>query len=265
MRPGWLWTLAASLWILGCPAPEPTTIVDSRPVLVMGVNDWPPYLFPSDHASAPGLAQEILSRCVEKAGYQLEYRDSTIPEIFDALQVGTLDAHVLSYNEDRAEYLVYGEEPLFESAYRPFVAAGSTIEIESLSDFDGLRLGHKRNMRYTDEFLAYVDQRRVEGTLVEVESENEIVQQLASGEIDIAVMMMSSGMRRAAALGLFDQVRVLGYDVKTATYPMAISKHSRHADHARQILSQVDACIRDMESSGEMDLLAERYADLPAN
>lgn len=233
---------------------------DDPKILVMGVNYWPPYLYPSSHENAPGLAQEILDRCVAEAGYRMEYRDSDVPEIFASLQDGSFDVHVLSYKDERAEYLHYGEEPLFEAAYRAFVAAGSDIEIESLEDFDGLRLGHKRNMRYTDEFLDYVGARRAEGSLVELESENEIVQQLASGEIDIAVMMLSSGMRRAAALGLLDQLKILDYDVKTATYPLAVSKWSRKVDDAGALLETFDACIREMEASGEMESLVDGYA-----
>ena len=258
----WIGLLLGAICLLSVPGAASDASAGDRQVLVMGVNYWPPYLFPSDHEHAPGFAQEILTRCVEPAGFRMEYRDSSIPEIFDGLKAGTFDVHVLSYRNDRAEYLDYGHRPLFESAYRPFVAVASDIEILSLKDFDGLRLGHKRNMRYTEEFFTYVDRRREEGTLVELDSENEIVQQLVAGEIDVAVMMMSSGMRRAAALGLLDQIRALDYDLKTAAYPLALSKRSKHAAEARQILDRVDACILELERSGEMDALVDRYADL---
>jgi len=230
------------------------------PTLHMGINYWPPYTYPSGHEREPGLVQVVLSNCVEEAGYRLEFRDATIPEIFDGLQEGQLDVHVLSYKPSRTEYLAYGSQPLFQAAYRPFVVAGREIEIEDLSDLDGYSIGHKKNVRYSETFEAYLASRRQQGTLAEMESEVQIVDQLVAGEIDVAIMMLSSGLRRAAAQGALDRVRVLDFDVKTSDYFFAVSSRSERVENPTRLLSTVDACIVRLEESGEMERIADRFA-----
>jgi ABC-type amino acid transport substrate-binding protein len=250
---------AAGPPVAGAPAAD---VSAPLPVLTMGFNEWPPYLYPPEHGKeATGLVRDVLDICVPAAGYRMRYQRSNVPEIFASLESGAFDLHVLSFKEDRARFLDYGAQPLFQAAYRPFVVDGSPIEIKQLSDFDGLRLGHKREMRYTDAFYAYLEGRRAQGTLTELAHEDDVLRALLGGQIDIAVMMLSTGMRRAAVLGLDRQIEVLDYDIKTASYPVAVSKASHRIADREDFLAKIDECINAMMDDGRMDAIFDRYAD----
>src|SRR4029079_19729793 len=100
---------------------------------------------------------------------------------------GFVDAHVMSFDPKRASYLTYGKVPLFSDAYRPVVRAGSGIQIRTLADFDKLRIGHLRGLRYSDAFHDYIEKRIAQGGVTQVDINDALLKLLLENKIDVYV------------------------------------------------------------------------------
>jgi len=131
---------------------------------------WPPYFLESEEEA--GFGREILVHCVEEVGRVPRFARVDLQDMYKALQLGALDVHIMSRKPEREAYAVFGAEPVFRDGYRPAVRRGSGIEIDSIADFDRLRLGHLEGLKYSEEFLQYVTARYQRGDL-EVATSNE--------------------------------------------------------------------------------------------
>ena len=225
--------------------------------IAMNGQVWPPYYLAD--GKQPGFAREVLQVCIHQAGYELRTSPLTIDKMYDGLRLGYLDAHVMSYDPKREAYLIYGKVPLFSDAYRPVVRAGSGTQIKGLADFDPLKLGHLRGLRYSDAFHAYVQKRIDAGNIVQVDSNDELLRQLLRGSIDVYVNLAGTSRWLAKQMGALDKIVVLPYDVKKSDYFLAVSQKGTHIRDKKAFLQGFDECLRQMERDGRLGKLRARY------
>jgi polar amino acid transport system substrate-binding protein len=222
-------------------------------------NDWPPYYFGRNSFELPGFARELIDNCIGRTGYTADYRFYPVKRMYFYLEKGDIDIALFSYRKSREDLVFYGKEPLFSSGYRPVVRKYSGISIQSLKDFDPLRLGHLAGLRYSPEFFEYVRKRGEEGTLVTTTVENGSLRMLLKGMIDVFVDTRDSVIWRARRMGVTDKIEILDYDIKTSDYFVTISKNSPRIDHPRKVLDILDSCFEEMKTSGLYFEIAGKY------
>jgi polar amino acid transport system substrate-binding protein len=217
---------------------------------------WPPYFL--DDANRPGFARELLDTCVSAQGYETRFSPLPIEEMYSSLRSGVLDAHVLSYDKSREGFVFYGKAPLFSDTYRPVVRAGTGIKISSLADFDRLRIGHLKGLRYTEAYHDYVNRRIEAGGVVEADTNEQLLKLLLEGKVDVFVSLDSTTRWLARSNGSLPKIQVLPYDIKTSVYFLAVSKRSRIKDK-QAFLAAFDRCVQGMREDGSYQKLLAKY------
>jgi len=249
----WLPPLLLSLALAALALPAPV----AADFISMSAQTWPPYYL--EDPARPGYAREVLQICVPQAGYELRTSPLGIDKMYDGLRLGIVDAHVLSFDPKRASYLVYGKVPLFTDGYRPVVRAGSGVQIHSLADFDKLRIGHLRGLRYSDAYHEYLEKRTATGMVTQVDSNDELLRLLLAGKIDVYVNLAGTSRWLARQMGAADKVTVLPYDVKRSDYLLAVSQKSSHVKDRQAFLDAFDACVQKLQKDGRLKQLREKY------
>jgi polar amino acid transport system substrate-binding protein len=228
-----------------------------RPRLALDSHLWPPYYL--DDAERPGYVREVLALCLPATGFDARFFPLALGETFSALRSGKLDAHVLAREPERERFVVYGSAPLFRETYRPVVRAGSGIRVAAAADFDRLRLGHVRGLRYTREFHDYVYGRLVAGTAVEGASNEELLRQLVAGRIDVFVGPVATNEWLAERLGVTDRIALLPWEVKSGDYFLAVARESSRVGDPRAFLAAFDGCVEELRADGRLARLAGAY------
>lgn len=227
--------------------------------LVVVENDWPPYYFGNNSEQLPGFARELLDICLPRTGHRPVYRFYPVRRMYSYLEKGRLDIALFSYKEEREEFVYYGSEPIFTSSYRPVVRKGSGIEIQTLADFDPLRLGHLAGLRYSPAFLDYVKEREMAGRLVITTDGRDYLRLLLSGIIDVFVETRETVLWRAQRLGVSGEITILDYDIKSSEYFVTVSKQTPRLEDPRSLLKSLDSCFIELKDSGRYTEIAEKY------
>lgn len=257
-------TLLLVAWLASSPVAASESSGEALlPEIRIGAADWTPYFFGGRQAEPRGSAVEILEICLPELGFAPVFEPATIDEIFAGLKSDRFQLHVLSYRPERADYLIFGEEPMFYSGYRPFVRKGLQLESRDPSALDELRLAHRREMKYSPEFDAYIKRRLAAGGVLVVDSDEEGLRAVAEGRVDAVPLMLSTALRHRRSLGLEEKVDVaMGFDIKTAGYRVAVTKTRRIIEKPEIFLKGMDECLRALKNDGRYDEIGERYADL---
>ena len=231
------------------------------PELVMNDDYWPPYAFGGREGLPRGFAKEIIERCVPTTGRQVTFIPYPIARTRAFMESGTIDFHIYSYEKSRESFLQYATEPLFVSSYQPAVRSDSGIKIETVHDFDPLRMGGLHGLVYTPEFKKYIDERHAKGRYDIADSEETNVKKLVNNRIDVFVNHKNTILWFAGSLGFRDRVKVLDYTVKRSSYFLSLSKNSQRLKgvEATRFLAAIDGCVRQLKAGPFYQALVEKY------
>jgi len=229
------------------------------PELLIADNNWRPWYFGSDKLDRPGFAVEIISHCVGAANYRSKFKKFPIERMRSMMKNGKMDISIFSFKHSRTAFLIYSQEALFRDTYVPFVRKDSAIEIDRISDFDGLRLGHLNGLRYSREYFDYIQQRQAAKTLdVTVDSKANI-KKLVNGRIDIFVNTLASTNYHAHEMGLREKIRNLDYSVRSGEYFITLSKKAKTITDKNAFLATFDECVRQLKAGPRYGEIAARY------
>ena len=238
-------------------AAAPSHAADVRPRLSLNSKVWPPFYL--DDPKEPGFAHEVLDTCLASLGYDTMFREIPLETMFSSLRSGLLDAHVLSRDPSREGFVSFGKEPIFTGSYRPVVRAGSGITIHALSDFDKLRIGHLKGVRYAPAYHDYVLKRIEAGTVVQADENDQLLRLLLDGKVDVIVSLSATTRWLAKSMGASDKIEVLPYDVKSSTYYIAVAQKSAHIPDKPAFLDAFDGCVKRMRKDGSYAKLEAKY------
>ena len=252
-----------SLSPTGASSPGDEPAAADLPEIRIGSAYWSPYFFGGREGSPKGSAVEILEICLAELGYKPVFEPAEVEEVFAGLRSNHFQLHVLSYRPERAEYLHFGDEPMFYSGYRPFVRAGLSLNGNDPEALDDLRLAHRRGMKYSPKFDAYVQRRVQSGDVLIVDSDEQGLRAVAEGRVDAVPLMLSTALRHRRRLNLEAAVDVaMGFDLKTAGYRVAITKAQKVIENPKAFLRGMDECLIALKEDGRYDAIGERYADM---
>jgi polar amino acid transport system substrate-binding protein len=222
-------------------------------------NDWPPYFFKGRENAPKGLGKELLEACIPKTGYEYRFSHLPIKRMWGSIQSGELDINIFSYRPDRESMLHYGKEPIYTASYRPVVRASSKLSIESIQDFRGLKLGHLAGLKYSPEFLSYVEGKVQNGQVYVSNSNQAILRMLLAGRIDVFVNTNDTVLWNAKGLGVGKHIKILDFDVQSGDYFVTLSKRSGRIEDKKRFLQIVDECLIDLKKTGQYAEILNRY------
>ncbi len=237
-------------------------LAEETDVVVVNDSNWPPYFFAGNPEKPQGFAKELLERCLPETGYEFTFKYYPIQRMFKYIEEGKLDINIFSYTPERESFLVYGKEVLFSTGYKPAVRADSDIQIHSIQDFDGLRLGHLAGLEgaFPEEFQAYLQQREDAGSLITVTHEESLFKMLLADRIDVLVLTEGNILWLAKQEDARESIRILDFEIRpTSDYFVTVSKHSRVIEDPQAFIHTIDLCLQDMKTEGIYAEIAGRY------
>jgi polar amino acid transport system substrate-binding protein len=238
----------AGLVLLLCSVPVTSLATDLN---VVHSGKWPPY---SD-ASLPGqgLAVEIVSTALKRAGYTPYLRIDSLDRILEGGALGVYDVFATPwYSDSRNQYLDYSK-PYLESRILFIKRKGADIDFRSLEDLKGVMVGTVQDYAYGQAFSEASDIVRI--------PERNLVQnllKLTQGRIDLTL----------------DDERVLRYEInrympnsrdKLEFLPNPLAVRGIHIgvsrenpEHAR-IVAAFDKAITAMKQDGSFEAILAKH------
>ena len=141
-----------------------------------------------------GYGYEYQQRIATYTGWKYEYVEGSWPELFAMLQAGEIDLlSDVSYTAERAEKILYSDEPMGNEAYHAFVATDNTeIRPDDVTSLNGKRIGVDKDSIQEQIFIRWAEDRGLDVDMVElVAGASEELELLGDGEIDVLVTLDS--------------------------------------------------------------------------
>jgi polar amino acid transport system substrate-binding protein len=229
-------------------------------VIINDIN-WPPYFMINSEEEGSGLAKEIINLCLQRIGHQTKYHELPIKRTHHFMEVGEIDITVYSYKKEREKILHYGKEVLFNSEYGFMVRANSHIKIEELADLEPYVIGHLAGLSYTPELKKIINDKTAINEVVIGYSLTAMFAQLIADIPRFEIMADSKHTLswEAKKLGVTDKIKILDYNIKNKSYYITVSKHSKNIKNPKELLGEIDTCLRDIKHKGEYKAIFARY------
>lgn len=222
------------------------------PVLVIGSDDYRPYIYQSEDGAFTGFDVELAEEACRRLGYRAEVRSINWREKDALLAAGEIDClwGCFTMTGREAEYCWAG--PYFES--RQCVAVRTESGVTSLAGLDGKRVAVQVSSKPEELFLS-----RPAAGIPDVDavysfsSMAEVQAALRKGYVDgIAA--------HEAALRLFvdsmpDSIVMLPEPLYTSELGVAFAPDGGH----EALAAQLTAVLRELEAEGFLAALAEKY------
>ena len=229
--------------------------------------DWPPFYISKpahnkDLYTQPGFATEIITLCSQKSNFQVLLKELPIKRMFREMDSGDLDLNIMSFKADRTKSLNFGKEVVFTNTYGLWTRSGLSINVQTLSQLDGLNIVDLVGIRTSDAYRSYIDQRLSKngsGRVTVVSSVEAIAKMLAIGRADAAVVSIPEMKFRLQKLGLSHRVTNVGFVIKSQPYYFVASKASKNLLTSPGILDRLDQCIRTIKRDGTWEKLKTSY------
>jgi polar amino acid transport system substrate-binding protein len=123
--------------------------------LRLTASEWRPYA--NSAVQGNGFAVALVTRALERAGYDVDVSVGTWPQPFDDTVAGKQDVYAtLWFTEDRAEHVVFSE-PYIESEITLVRRADSDIRVAGRDDLVGLKVGVVSDYAYSPESVDTTD------------------------------------------------------------------------------------------------------------
>lgn len=230
-----------------------------RAPIIINFPDFAPYYIKDEKGTRTGITADVLSQCLNELKRPFVFVDLPIERMQVNMQEGLIDIHTYSYSKARESFVTYGREELFRTEYRPFARVEATFEIKKIADFDTLRLGHIIGLRYSSEFMNYVENRRKADNIDEAANTEQNFRKLMAGRIDTFVNAVEPALYVAQRLGYAGRIKVLDWVAHDGHYFTAVSNNSPRILDRAAFLGELDGCVQQMKASGTFCTIYQNY------
>ena len=142
-----------------------------------------------------GYAYEYQQKISAYTGWNYEYVEGSWPELLEMLIDGEIDLMSdVSYTDERAETMLFSEQPMGTEDYFVFVSLHneSGINAKDASSFNGKRFGVNKGSVQESLFLDWAEKKNIQAEIVELmEEEQQSAAMLNRGELDALVSLHS--------------------------------------------------------------------------
>jgi len=157
-RPGWLGIYAGMLmlWACACLAQPATTSAKDHLSIVLGSDEWPPYL----GSSLPynGILSRVVSAAFARSNVAVSYRFLPNNRSLQSARNGTVDGSLgWAFSTERQLDLLYSQ-PILTARMVFFQRKGAERHWSQLTELAGLRIGITIGNYYSDEFERLMQQ-----------------------------------------------------------------------------------------------------------
>lgn len=244
-------TLAVGL-LTGCgAAPETTEQDDDRPVLVVGVDTYPPYAYIGSAGTTTGIDVELAEEAFDRMGYRVEFRFIDWTEKAELLANGDIDCVwcCFSMNGREDEYRWAG--PYMTS--RQVVAVMPDSDITTLTELADRTLAVQASTKPEELFL-HPDEYGLPQLrqLFSLHNRDLIYPFLSKGYVDAIGSHETSILQYMADYGV--ELRILDQPLLTVGLGAAFDLHDE-----RGLDGTLNAVLTDMHRDGTVEAVISGY------
>ncbi|MCL9780683.1 transporter substrate-binding domain-containing protein [Vibrio sp. S4M6] len=211
--------------------------------------DRAPELVPTADGGCEGPIAEIIEVAVGKLGHNVDWKTAPWARTIKVAETGGVDIvprH--SMNEERKAFLhptLYGYQT--RNVYY-VISPKSTVEIKSMDDLSGLKIGALRGSYYSKNFN---ENNALTKKLYK--DTDQIVQVLGAGRVDVAITSSSHGIDQLMAIPGVRKAEYIDtfYNGRFISIPKQSSMAKYHPEFIK--------VVNDMRTNGEIDSIFEKY------
>ncbi|OLU13018.1 amino acid ABC transporter substrate-binding protein [Pseudomonas sp. PA1(2017)] len=214
-------------------------------------DSWPP--FTDQRLPGNGVAVELVSTALSRAGYANDYREVPWQRAVLGLQRGDYDVLITAWYSKEREAFGYFSAPYLVNRIRVVQRKGAGIVFDQLADLHGHQIAVRRGYAYSPAFTAD-DQMQT----VEVSSFESAAHMVQRGRVSLALE------DEYVARFLFnDSLKAIADDLEFLPMPLSenglhILIRLTHVEHA-EIARRFDAAIAAMQADGSYAAIMTRY------
>ncbi|CAO3436005.1 substrate-binding periplasmic protein [Azospirillum doebereinerae] len=217
---------------------------------------FPPLIY-DDGGKPTGIAYEIVTEAMKKAGHTVSVEIMPWARALDTVKEGGADALFTAYKTpEREQFLNYSTEVLVPQVVSFFVAKDSPITFDGdLAKLSAHKIGVVNQISYG----SVIDDAIKAGVLPNVEKSNDSdsnVKKLLSGRFDVMPSNRYVAQYFLKQQGALDQVKELTPEAQTLPSYIAFTK----ARDTAKLKADFDAGVAAMRASGDHQRILDKYA-----
>ena len=165
--------------------PEEQAWLNAHPVITLAASNgnYPPNTIKNSDGTFSGFNVEFFEQVSQLLNINLRLHHGVWAEVQKQSEKGELDGLAIVGKDPKRDALYNASDTIYPSYFSVFTNSPSSLQIDSFSDLNGLRIGYKRGARPAKTRL----EKLPSATLVPFDSHESITQALLSKEIDVVV------------------------------------------------------------------------------
>lgn len=223
----------------------------TQPLLLVNAV-YPPFVNPAGHAQGEGLDIDIAREALKRAGHDIQVQLLPWKRALLMLEQGHADfTTTISRNGDRDRYLRWTQSYRNGANYQFYTRHDSPLQIRSLDDLAGRRLGIVDGFFYPEAIT------RAPGMTVESARDvGVLAQKLRAGRIEVMVVTALRGAWEIREAGLAGLLKRQPYQYATVS-PNYMAFSKRRCDEA--LVARVQTALSQMAADGTLAAIERRY------
>lgn len=222
---------------------------------------WNPYFFSTDESKHKrGYAMEMLQHCFSEVDIKTTLIPSVVKRTEHLLKHGRIDIWVMSHRSGREEWLDYGKEPIFEDGYAMFVSSNSSINVNSVNDLNGLKVGSLLGLHVTQAYQEWKAKQPAHRRPIDFPNEEKLLKKLLDNQIDVAVMSIVPFQAYAKQHNASSQIKMIGQPLRLKEYFAVLSKKGKNIPNKKAFLKVLDQCLKTLKRSNHINQIRKRYS-----
>jgi len=219
--------------------------------LVIVTEEYPPHEY-REEGRWVGTDVDIIAEVCKRIGCEPVYREYPWKRCLEMMRQGKADAIISLFNtKERAEFLHYPATNLSFERNVVYARKGSGLEVNRISDMDGMRVGVIADYAYSPDFDRYTGM-KVKDISKDPET---LLKKLDKGRFQVGLLAEATFrviQRKPGLQGHFEPLHVL------TTEPMYIG-FSKKATGSKRMAEAFDAALKQLVEDGTVEAIMGKY------
>lgn len=231
------------------------TVIDTRPVITVGSDNYPPYNYEDFNGRPTGIDVDLATEAFSRMGYRVEFTLIDWEEKTELVNTGAIDCIWGSFSINGRENDYRWTTPYMVS--RQVVAVPEDSDITCLADLAGKRVAVQSTTKPEEIFLSHADPRIPQlGELFSLPNRELIYPFLSKGYADAAAAHETAILQYMKDYDL--SYRILDEPLLTVGLGVAFAKNDD-----RGLDRQLSQTFAEMRADGTMEEIIGKYLDNP--